>query len=58
VFSSLGFSPISTWSAHWLAHPEFSDAIERYLDEEGRHIDRYIDAVDARTPYKNEGHDS
>jgi predicted N-acyltransferase len=55
---SRGFSPISTWSAHWLAHPEFSDAIERYLDEEGRHIDRYIDAVDARTPYKNEGHDS
>ena len=47
-----GFVPATTWSAHWLAHPEFANAIERYLDEEGRHIDRYMDAVDAHTPYK------
>jgi predicted N-acyltransferase len=50
---SRGFSPVSTWSAHWLAHPEFSNAIERYLDEEGKHVDRYIDSIDAHTPYKN-----
>ncbi len=50
---SRGFSPVTTWSAHWLAHPEFADAIERYLDEEGRHIDRYIEAVDEHTPYKS-----
>jgi len=50
---SRGFSPQTTWSAHWLAHPEFADAIERYLDEEGRHVDRYVDAVDAHTPYKS-----
>jgi len=50
---SRGFSPVSTWSAHWLAHPEFSSAIERYLDEEGRHVERYIDSIDAHTPYKN-----
>lgn len=49
---SRGFSPVTTWSAHWLAHPEFANAIERYLDEEGRHIERYIDAVDQHTPYK------
>ena len=48
-----GFSPVATWSAHWLAHPEFADAIERYLHEEGRHVERYIDAVDAHTPYKD-----
>jgi predicted N-acyltransferase len=47
-----GFVPSTTWSAHWLAHPEFADAIERYLDEEGRHIERYIDAIDSHTPYK------
>ncbi len=52
-----GFSPVTTWSAHWLAHPEFAGAIERYLDEEGRHIERYIDAVDAHTPYKAGGDD-
>ena len=50
---SRGFSPVNTWSAHWLAHPEFADAIERYLDEEGRHVDRYIEAVDEHTPYKS-----
>jgi predicted N-acyltransferase len=47
-----GFVPSTTWSAHWLAHPEFANAIERYLNEEGRHVDRYMDAVDAHTPYK------
>ena len=49
---SRGFSPQATWSAHWLAHPQFSNAIEEYLSEEGRHVDRYIDAVDSRSPYK------
>ena len=49
---SRGFSPVPTWSAHWLAHPEFADAIGKYLDEEARHIDRYMDAVDSRSPYK------
>ena len=50
---SRGFSPTATWSAHWLAHPEFANAIEAYLSEEGKHIDRYIDAVDAHLPYRN-----
>ncbi len=51
---SRGFSPETTWSAHWLAHPEFADAIGRYLDEESRHIDRYMDAVDSHSPYKSQ----
>jgi predicted N-acyltransferase len=49
---SRGFSPVSTWSAHWLAHPQFSSAIEEYLDEEGKHVSRYIDAVGSHSPYK------
>ena len=49
---SRGFSPETTWSAHWLAHPEFADAISRYLDEEARHVDRYMEAVESRSPYK------
>ncbi len=49
---SRGFSPVTTWSAHWLAHPQFASAIERYLDEEGKHVERYIDEVDSHTPYK------
>ncbi len=49
---SRGFAPVSTSSAHWLAHPAFADAIGRYVDEESRHVDRYIDAVASHTPYK------
>ncbi len=55
---SRGFSPVSTWSAHWLAHPQFSNAIEEYLDEEGKHVDRYIDVVGSHTPYKGRVEDS
>ncbi|NCF72623.1 MAG: GNAT family N-acetyltransferase [Gammaproteobacteria bacterium] len=55
---SRGFSPVPTWSAHWLAHPQFSSAIEEYLGEEGKHVDRYMDAIDSRTPYKEPVDDS
>jgi predicted N-acyltransferase len=51
---SRGFTPVSTWSAHWLAQPEFLSAMGEYLDEEARHIDRYMDAVDEHTPYRND----
>ena len=49
---SRGFSPVSTWSAHWLAREEFFAAIGDYLDDEKEHIDRYIDAVREHTPYR------
>jgi predicted N-acyltransferase len=52
---SRGFAPQSTWSAHWLAHPQFLSAIEGYLEEEARYVDRYIETVDARSPYRDEG---
>ncbi|MDH3719424.1 MAG: GNAT family N-acetyltransferase [Planctomycetota bacterium] len=50
---SRGFTPVSTWSAHWLARPEFFAAVAKYLDAEEQHIDRYIEAVDAHSPYRN-----
>ena len=52
---SRGFAPQNTWSAHWLGQPEFFSAISDYLDQESRHIDRYMDAIDQRTPYKAAG---
>jgi predicted N-acyltransferase len=51
---SRGFVPVTTWSAHWLARPEFFSAVGQYLRSEGRHIDRYIDAVNEHSPYRNE----
>ena len=49
---SRGFSPVTTWSAHWLSHAQFFEAIGRYLDDERRHIDDYVDAVRIHSPYK------
>ncbi len=52
---SRGFAATTTWSAHWLAQPRFFMAIEDYLEQEARHVDRYIEAVDARSPYRDSG---
>jgi len=49
---SRGFVPVTTWSAHWLRHAQFFEAVGRYLDEERSHIDDYIDAVRCHSPYK------
>ena len=51
---SRGFVPVPTWSAHWLMHPEFFSAIGNYLDEERRHVERYMDAVEAHSPYRDD----
>lgn len=54
---SRGFTPVSTWSAHWLVHAEFLAAIDDYLDEETRHVDRYMRAIDAHSPYRKDDPD-
>ena len=51
---SRGFVPTPTWSAHWLKQPEFYSAIGNYLSEERRHIERYMEAVDAHSPYRKD----
>jgi predicted N-acyltransferase len=48
-----GFLPQKTWSAHWLAHPAFSDAIERFLERESGGMDDYIDELNERNPFRN-----
>ena len=47
-----GFLPTKTWSAHWLAHPSFADAIERFLEREGGGIDDYLDELNDRSPFR------
>ncbi len=47
-----GFLPQQTWSAHWLAHPSFSDAVERFLRQEGKGIGAYMDELNERNPFK------
>jgi uncharacterized protein len=47
-----GFLPQKTWSAHWLAHPAFADAIERFLARESGGIDAYIGELNERNPFR------
>ena len=47
-----GFLPQKTWSAHWLAHPAFSDAVERFLERETGGIDAYLDELNERMPFR------
>ncbi|MFT3721189.1 GNAT family N-acetyltransferase [Pseudorhodoferax sp.] len=47
--------PVRTGSAHWLAHPAFADAVERFLAREGAGVDAYLDELAARTPFRQSG---
>ncbi len=51
---SRGFVPVTTYSAHWLRHPQFFDAISRYLEEESEHVERYMEAVEQHSPYRRD----
>ncbi|WP_310642826.1 GNAT family N-acetyltransferase [Limnohabitans sp.] len=45
--------PVATYSAHWLAHPAFADAVERFLERERAGVDNYLDHLAARSPFKH-----
>ena len=44
--------PVKTTSAHWLAHPAFADAVDKFLQREGRGIDNYMNELEARNPFR------
>lgn len=44
--------PVTTFSAHWLAHPAFADAIDRYLQRETEGVATYLDELHARSPFR------
>jgi predicted N-acyltransferase len=44
--------PVKTTSAHWLAHPAFADAVERFLEREGAGIENYMEDLERRNPFK------
>lgn len=45
--------PVKTTSAHWLAHPAFADAVERFLEREGEGIENYMDHLGERSPFRH-----
>ncbi len=46
--------PVKTTSAHWLAHPSFADAVERFLAREGAGITNYMGELEQRSPFKTQ----
>ncbi|MBR8458136.1 N-acetyltransferase [Burkholderia dolosa] len=47
-----GFLPTVTHSAHWLAHPAFSDAVAHFLARETEHIHAYVDELREHDPFR------
>ena len=44
--------PVKATSAHWLAHPAFAEAVQRFLDREGQGIENYMEDLGRRSPLK------
>lgn len=45
--------PVRTYSAHWLAHPAFSDAVQRFLEREDEGIEAYWEHLRSRSPLRS-----
>jgi predicted N-acyltransferase len=49
-----GFLPVRTWSAHWLAHPQFASAVSRHVEQEAQGMDRYLDELNDSSPFRKD----
>jgi predicted N-acyltransferase len=47
-----GLMPVETCSSHWLARPEFANAIEKFLAREASGLGSYVDELNERSPFK------
>lgn len=54
---SRGLEPTATRSAHWLKHPAFYDAVNRYLEMERGEQQRYARALKNSLPFRREDGD-
>lgn len=45
--------PVQATSAHWLAHPAFAEAVDRFLAREGEGIHQYLEHLQARSPFRS-----
>ena len=50
---SRGFLPTRTWSAHWISHPEFKQAIQAFCAQEQREMEHYISELNTHSPFKS-----
>ena len=48
-----GYMPTHTYSSHWIANNSLAEAVSNYLDQERQHVDREIDFVEQKGPFKD-----
>jgi len=51
--NSRGFAPVPTYSAHWIADPEFRDVIEKFVRYEKSGVEEYIATMNTHLPYRH-----
>ncbi len=49
-----GYTPVPTYSAHWIAEPALHDAVARYLEAETPAVVHEAEALSEHTPFKRE----
>lgn len=49
-----GFRPIRTFSCHWITRPDFREAIDRFIDQEQRYDEAYMDSLTQSLPFRTE----
>ncbi|WP_287916734.1 GNAT family N-acetyltransferase [Comamonas sp.] len=47
-----GLLPVSTYSAHYVAHPQFAQAIGDFLEQETMAVEGYVQELQAGNPFK------
>lgn len=51
---SRGFEPVSTYSYHWIAHPDFSRAIGDFVREEAKNVQLYKQECQTHLPFNQQ----
>lgn len=51
---SRGFTPMATWSNHWIPDPEFGQAVAQFLDRERLHVDAYMEELTSHAPFRKD----
>jgi predicted N-acyltransferase len=50
-----GFTPVTTHSAHWVAHPSLAQAVAHFLAREAAGIDFYVDELNEHSALAQRG---
>ena len=49
-----GLGPVGTRSSHWLAHPDFRDAVSDFLTREGLAMEHYVNELESHQAFKKQ----